>query len=233
MLPAAERITLVLEAMAIAKKVMVGRVKRSAYWLNHDPSGLVEAGLRSGDQMTRWCVRTMTHLRTVLFAPPEFLCNVKGRVYNRKGKSTGFENSTFRSSWSIAACRRGSAGKLGERPGFSHDDERKPSRSAMTASRPSSVKDDPGVITRRCRPDASTSLSYAAPVSPWRGEQTTFPVRFGVGAIVLVPLMVRVVGLPIFPRVRSNTNAFGIKPFVCPVAPLETPLGAPAGVACR
>jgi hypothetical protein len=26
------------------KKVMVGRTMRSAYWLNHDPSGLVEAG---------------------------------------------------------------------------------------------------------------------------------------------------------------------------------------------
>jgi hypothetical protein len=33
-----------LEIVGIAKKVMVGRVKRSAYWLNHDPSGLVEAG---------------------------------------------------------------------------------------------------------------------------------------------------------------------------------------------
>jgi hypothetical protein len=71
MLPAAEKITLVLEAIGddkirvnssgldhplvilpdqaieivgIQKKVMVGRVLRSAYWLNHDPSGLVEAG---------------------------------------------------------------------------------------------------------------------------------------------------------------------------------------------
>jgi hypothetical protein len=30
-----------LEIVAIQKKVMVGRVTRSAYWLNHDPSGLV------------------------------------------------------------------------------------------------------------------------------------------------------------------------------------------------
>jgi hypothetical protein len=30
--------------VAIEKKVMVGRIARSAYWLNHDPSGLVEAG---------------------------------------------------------------------------------------------------------------------------------------------------------------------------------------------
>jgi hypothetical protein len=70
-LPAAEKITLVLEGIgddkiqvnsssldhpltilpdqalkivAIAKKVMVGRTTRLAYWLNHDPSGLVDAG---------------------------------------------------------------------------------------------------------------------------------------------------------------------------------------------
>jgi len=69
-LPAGEKITLVLEAIgddkvrvnsssldhpltilpagieivAIEKKVMVGRTSRSAYWLNHDPSGMVEAG---------------------------------------------------------------------------------------------------------------------------------------------------------------------------------------------
>jgi hypothetical protein len=69
MLPAGEKITLVLEAIgddkirvnsssldhpltilpdqgieivAIEKKVMVGRTSRSAYWLNHDPSGMVE-----------------------------------------------------------------------------------------------------------------------------------------------------------------------------------------------
>jgi hypothetical protein len=36
-----------IEIVAIAKKVMVGRVTRSAYWLNHDPSGLVEAGYGS------------------------------------------------------------------------------------------------------------------------------------------------------------------------------------------
>ena len=33
-----------LEIVGIAKKVMVGRVKRSAYWLDHDPTGMVEAG---------------------------------------------------------------------------------------------------------------------------------------------------------------------------------------------
>ena len=33
-----------LEIVAIAKKVMVGRVQRLAYWLNHDPSGLTEVG---------------------------------------------------------------------------------------------------------------------------------------------------------------------------------------------
>jgi hypothetical protein len=71
MLPAAEKITLVLEGIddgkirvnsssldhplvilpdqaikivGIQKKVMVGRTMRSAHWLNHDPSGMVEAG---------------------------------------------------------------------------------------------------------------------------------------------------------------------------------------------
>jgi hypothetical protein len=33
-----------LEIVGIEKKVMVGRVARSAYWLNRDPSGMVEAG---------------------------------------------------------------------------------------------------------------------------------------------------------------------------------------------
>ena len=33
-----------IEIVAIEKKVMVGRVTRSAYWLNHDPSGLIDAG---------------------------------------------------------------------------------------------------------------------------------------------------------------------------------------------
>ena len=33
-----------IEIVGIEKKVMVGRAMRSAYWLNHDPSGLVEAG---------------------------------------------------------------------------------------------------------------------------------------------------------------------------------------------
>ena len=32
-----------LEIVAIEKKVMVGRTMRSAYWLNHDPTGMVEA----------------------------------------------------------------------------------------------------------------------------------------------------------------------------------------------
>ena len=81
MLPAAEKITLVLEGIgddkirvnsssldhpmvilpdqgieivAIAKKVMVGRVTRSAYWLNHDPRGLVEGGVRSGGLKRRF-----------------------------------------------------------------------------------------------------------------------------------------------------------------------------------
>jgi hypothetical protein len=31
------------EIVGIEKKVMVGRVVRSAYWLNHDPSGLVDS----------------------------------------------------------------------------------------------------------------------------------------------------------------------------------------------
>ena len=71
MLPAGEKITLVLEAIGddkirvnsssldhpltiladqaieivgIEKKVMVGRTGRSAYWLNHNPTGMVEAG---------------------------------------------------------------------------------------------------------------------------------------------------------------------------------------------
>ena len=33
-----------IEIVGIEKKVMVGRVRRSAYWLNHDPSGLTDAG---------------------------------------------------------------------------------------------------------------------------------------------------------------------------------------------
>jgi hypothetical protein len=33
-----------IEIVAIEKKVMVGRTARSAYRLNHDPSGLTEAG---------------------------------------------------------------------------------------------------------------------------------------------------------------------------------------------
>ena len=37
-----------IEIVGIEKKVMVGRVTRSAYWLNHDPCGLVEGGVRSG-----------------------------------------------------------------------------------------------------------------------------------------------------------------------------------------
>jgi hypothetical protein len=33
-----------LEIVGIEKKIMMGRVGRSAYWLDHDPSGLIEAG---------------------------------------------------------------------------------------------------------------------------------------------------------------------------------------------
>ena len=33
-----------LEIVGIAKKIMMGRVGRSAYWLDHDPTGRVEAG---------------------------------------------------------------------------------------------------------------------------------------------------------------------------------------------
>ena len=33
-----------LEIVGIEKKVMIGRVERSAYWLDHDPTGMVEAG---------------------------------------------------------------------------------------------------------------------------------------------------------------------------------------------
>ena len=32
-----------IEIVAIEKKVMVGRIMRSAYWLNHDPTGMLEA----------------------------------------------------------------------------------------------------------------------------------------------------------------------------------------------
>jgi hypothetical protein len=31
-----------IEIVGIEKKVILGRVTRSAYWLNHDPSGMVE-----------------------------------------------------------------------------------------------------------------------------------------------------------------------------------------------
>ena len=43
-----------LEIVGIAKKVMVGRVKRSAYWLNHDPSGLATVR-RQSDGVTPGC----------------------------------------------------------------------------------------------------------------------------------------------------------------------------------
>jgi hypothetical protein len=43
-----------IEIVAIEKKVMVGRTARSAYWLNHDPSGLVEAGYGSDDEVTHY-----------------------------------------------------------------------------------------------------------------------------------------------------------------------------------
>ena len=33
-----------IEIVAIEKKLIVSRQMRSAYWLNHDPSGTVEAG---------------------------------------------------------------------------------------------------------------------------------------------------------------------------------------------
>ena len=33
-----------LEIVGIEKKVMMGRVARSAYWIDHDPTGMVEAG---------------------------------------------------------------------------------------------------------------------------------------------------------------------------------------------
>ena len=79
MLPAGEKIVLVLEAIrddkirvnsssldhaltiladhafeiaGIERKVMVGRTMRSADLLNHDPSGAGRGGLRSGDQVT-------------------------------------------------------------------------------------------------------------------------------------------------------------------------------------
>jgi hypothetical protein len=34
----------IIEILAIEKKVMVGRVTRSAYWLNHDRAGWSKAG---------------------------------------------------------------------------------------------------------------------------------------------------------------------------------------------
>jgi hypothetical protein len=33
-----------LEIVGIEKKIMMGRVGRSAYWPDHDPTGMVEAG---------------------------------------------------------------------------------------------------------------------------------------------------------------------------------------------
>jgi hypothetical protein len=32
-----------LEIVGIAKKIMLGRIERSAYWMNHDPTGLQPA----------------------------------------------------------------------------------------------------------------------------------------------------------------------------------------------
>jgi hypothetical protein len=46
-----------IEIVAIEKKVMVGRTMRSAYWLNHDPSGAGRRGLRSGPPKRRYGVR--------------------------------------------------------------------------------------------------------------------------------------------------------------------------------
>ena len=43
-----------IEIVGIEKKVMAGRVTRSAYWLNHDPRGLVEGGVRSGGLKRRF-----------------------------------------------------------------------------------------------------------------------------------------------------------------------------------
>ena len=42
--------------VGIEKKVMVGRTMRSAYWLNHDPSGLVEAGYGPATEAARHAV---------------------------------------------------------------------------------------------------------------------------------------------------------------------------------
>jgi hypothetical protein len=43
-----------LEIVGIEKKIMMGRVGRSAYWLDHDPSA-GRGRLRSGDQVTHYC----------------------------------------------------------------------------------------------------------------------------------------------------------------------------------
>ena len=45
-----------IEIVAIEKKVMMGRTMRSAYWLNHDPSGLVEAGYGPATEAARHAV---------------------------------------------------------------------------------------------------------------------------------------------------------------------------------
>ena len=41
-----------LEIVGTEKKIMMGRVGRSAYWLDHDPRRAGRGGLRSDDQVT-------------------------------------------------------------------------------------------------------------------------------------------------------------------------------------
>jgi hypothetical protein len=43
-----------LEIVGTEKKIMMGRVGRSAYWLDHDSRRAGRGGLRSDDQVTRY-----------------------------------------------------------------------------------------------------------------------------------------------------------------------------------
>jgi hypothetical protein len=58
-----------LEVVAIKKQILVRRAGRAAEWLNLDPTGMVEAGLRSGNGVTmsrckqQRCMRWLARLQ--------------------------------------------------------------------------------------------------------------------------------------------------------------------------
>jgi hypothetical protein len=63
-----------LEVVAVEKQILVRRVGRAAEWLNHDPTGMVEAGYGPATEVTvsrckqRRCMRRLARLQRC-FAP--------------------------------------------------------------------------------------------------------------------------------------------------------------------